>query len=409
MSISVNRGPTGSLCCRGMTSLQGASDVQDGRNLVLHEFAHQLDREDGAVDGAPLLDQRSQYVAWARVLNAEYERLKRDSWMGRPTVLDEYGTTDPAEFFAVATECFFEKPRVLEKRHPELYSELQIFYRQDPARLLPAGSLNAKVDCTSSQEVPMQIRSYQPGDELAQARIYNTAAGSLPGFKPAKPEEITRRFHAGDPIPTRCSTPPKTTKSSDTQCSAPTVVSVSHGVAGRRSGARTVARYGRRRDETARAHRGLGRLSRRLVARARFPAWTQLHPDSIHDQLRGRDVASPHARSAPADSTRHPAGTRLSCPIWPRSCPRTLASSMCPRSRTVLLGKPVLLFSGSPPRTERCRERRDSGRLAPGPRRPIRRPYQDRFLHALLSPRRLRYRAPAAQTSQRPVFLSLRG
>jgi MtfA peptidase len=115
-----------------------ASDVQDGRNLVLHEFAHQLDREDGAVDGTPLLDQRSQYVAWARVLGAEYERLKRDTWMGRPTVLDEYGTSDPAEFFAVATECFFEKPRVLEKRHPELYAELRSFYRQDPARLLPA-------------------------------------------------------------------------------------------------------------------------------------------------------------------------------------------------------------------------------------------------------------------------------
>jgi MtfA peptidase len=118
----------------------GASDPDDGRNLVLHEFAHQLDREDGTVDGSPLLEQRSQYVAWARVLNAEYERLKRDSWMGRPTVLDDYGTTDPAEFFAVATECFFEKPRVLEKRHPELYAELRSFYRQDPAKLLPVTS-----------------------------------------------------------------------------------------------------------------------------------------------------------------------------------------------------------------------------------------------------------------------------
>ncbi len=116
----------------------GASDPDDGRNLVLHEFAHQLDREDGVVDGTPLLEQRSQYVAWARVLNAEYERLKRDSWMGHPTVLDDYGTTDPAEFFAVATECFFEKPGALEKRHPELYAELRSFYRQDPARLLHA-------------------------------------------------------------------------------------------------------------------------------------------------------------------------------------------------------------------------------------------------------------------------------
>jgi MtfA peptidase len=115
----------------------GASDVQDGRNLVLHEFAHQLDRENGAVDGTPLLEERSQYVAWSRVLNAEFEQLRRDTWLRRATVLDDYGTTNSAEFFAVATECFFEKPRVLEKRHPKLYAELKSFYRQDPARLLP--------------------------------------------------------------------------------------------------------------------------------------------------------------------------------------------------------------------------------------------------------------------------------
>ncbi len=115
----------------------GASDFADGRNLVLHEFAHQLDREDGAFDGTPPLEERSHYTAWARVLSAEYEQLKRDTWLGRPTVLDEYGTIDPAEFFAVATECFFEKPRALEKRHPELYAELRSFYRQDPARLMP--------------------------------------------------------------------------------------------------------------------------------------------------------------------------------------------------------------------------------------------------------------------------------
>jgi Mlc titration factor MtfA (ptsG expression regulator) len=117
----------------------GASDIRDGQNLVLHEFAHQLDREDGEINGTPLLGQRSQYVTWGRVLNAEYERLKRESWLGRATVLDPYGTADPAEFFAVATECFFEKPRVLKKRHPKLYEELKSFYRQDPAGLLPAG------------------------------------------------------------------------------------------------------------------------------------------------------------------------------------------------------------------------------------------------------------------------------
>jgi Mlc titration factor MtfA (ptsG expression regulator) len=119
----------------------GASDIHDGQNLVLHEFAHQLDREDGAINGTPLLEQRSHYLAWGRVLNTEYERLKRDRRLGRATVLDDYGATDPAEFFAVATECFFEKPRVLRKRHPALYEELKTFYRQDPAQLLPSRSL----------------------------------------------------------------------------------------------------------------------------------------------------------------------------------------------------------------------------------------------------------------------------
>jgi Mlc titration factor MtfA (ptsG expression regulator) len=114
-----------------------ASDIHDGQNVVLHEFAHQLDGEDGLINGTPLLEQRSQYLAWGRVLSAEFERLIRDSRRGRRTVLDEYGATDPAEFFAVATETFFERPRVMRKRHPELYEELKTFYRQDPAQLLP--------------------------------------------------------------------------------------------------------------------------------------------------------------------------------------------------------------------------------------------------------------------------------
>jgi Mlc titration factor MtfA (ptsG expression regulator) len=109
-----------------------------GHNLVLHEFAHQLDMEDGAADGAPVLESRSQYARWAKTLGAEYERLRRDSALGRYSVLDDYGSLNPSEFFAVATECFFEKAGVLKKRHPALYDELKAFYRQDPARLVPA-------------------------------------------------------------------------------------------------------------------------------------------------------------------------------------------------------------------------------------------------------------------------------
>ncbi|SIO58271.1 hypothetical protein SAMN05444166_5615 [Singulisphaera sp. GP187] len=118
--------------------LSGAADIRDGQNVVLHEFAHQLDQEDGVADGAPILEHRSSYVAWARVLGSEYEQLRADEQQQRKTVLDTYGATNPAEFFAVATECFFEKPVQLRKKHPALYEELKEYYRQDPEQRLAA-------------------------------------------------------------------------------------------------------------------------------------------------------------------------------------------------------------------------------------------------------------------------------
>ncbi len=113
--------------------VRGARDAADGSNVVLHEFAHQLDQEDGVGDGAPLLPPTALRT-WARVLAAEYERLRQDAAAGRPSVLDAYGATNKAEFFAVATESFFERPVQLEREHPELYRQLQQFYGQDPAR-----------------------------------------------------------------------------------------------------------------------------------------------------------------------------------------------------------------------------------------------------------------------------------
>jgi Mlc titration factor MtfA (ptsG expression regulator) len=110
----------------------GASDANDGHNVVLHEFAHQLDQEDGTSNGAPILEHRSQYVAWARILGAEFEELQRDAEHGHPTDIDAYGATNPAEFFAVVSEAFFERPAALKTKHPALYEELQLFYRQDP-------------------------------------------------------------------------------------------------------------------------------------------------------------------------------------------------------------------------------------------------------------------------------------
>ena len=115
--------------------LSGAADIHDGHNVVLHEFAHQLDQESGMGDGAPALPRRSMYVAWARVLGHDFDQLVRDTAHHHRTLIDRYGATNPAEFFAVATETFFEKPRQLQSKHPELYLQLQQFYSQDPAAL----------------------------------------------------------------------------------------------------------------------------------------------------------------------------------------------------------------------------------------------------------------------------------
>ncbi len=110
----------------------GAVIHNDGKNVVLHEFAHQLDQEDGAADGAPILANRTRYRHWARVLGHEYDRLRYSAQAGRRSILDKYGATNPAEFFAVASETFFEKPEQLQNKHPELYEELKTYYHLDP-------------------------------------------------------------------------------------------------------------------------------------------------------------------------------------------------------------------------------------------------------------------------------------
>lgn len=112
---------------------QGAADPHDGHNVVLHEFAHQLDAEDGAMNGAPDLGRRSSYAAWAQALGAEYDELLERVAAHQPTDIDVYGANSPAEFFAVITEAFFETGGQLKREHPELYEVLRAFYRQDPA------------------------------------------------------------------------------------------------------------------------------------------------------------------------------------------------------------------------------------------------------------------------------------
>jgi Mlc titration factor MtfA (ptsG expression regulator) len=112
---------------------KGVGDFSDGHNVVLHEFSHQLDAESGSTNGAPPL-RRNSYKSWAKVFTENFESLKDRSLHGQRTVMDEYGTTNPAEFFAVATETFFEKPHQLYKRRPELYEELSQYYQIDPRK-----------------------------------------------------------------------------------------------------------------------------------------------------------------------------------------------------------------------------------------------------------------------------------
>jgi Mlc titration factor MtfA (ptsG expression regulator) len=112
--------------------LHGAVDMSDGQNVVLHEFAHQIDQEDGVADGVPILDHPQRYGNWTKVLDRDFEAFEERLSRRKKTVLDPYGATNKAEFFAVATETFFEKPRALKKRYPELYEMLRELYGLDP-------------------------------------------------------------------------------------------------------------------------------------------------------------------------------------------------------------------------------------------------------------------------------------
>lgn len=110
----------------------GARNIVDGDNVTLHEFAHQLDARDGDTDGVPLLPSENAYQTWAYVMGEHCTDFLDRVMHGEATVIDPYGATNPGEFFAVATETFFEKSHQLKAKRPELYAELQAFYRLDP-------------------------------------------------------------------------------------------------------------------------------------------------------------------------------------------------------------------------------------------------------------------------------------
>lgn len=130
--------------------LTGAADPHDGWNVVIHEFAHQLDSESGLTNGSPALPNRERQASWSRVMQREFDALVAAVGRGEEnTFLDPYGASDPVEFFAVVTEAFFEQGPELRAEHPPLYEELLAFYKVDTsawptARLRAAHGVGAK-------------------------------------------------------------------------------------------------------------------------------------------------------------------------------------------------------------------------------------------------------------------------
>ena len=102
-------------------------------NVVIHEFAHKLDMLDGVADGRPPLHAGMDGRAWHKAFDAAFEGLSDAVERGRDTWLDPYAAEHPAEFFAVISEAFFEDPRETRRRYPDVYAQLTLFYRQNPA------------------------------------------------------------------------------------------------------------------------------------------------------------------------------------------------------------------------------------------------------------------------------------
>lgn len=118
--------------------LNGTLNWTEGHNVVLHEFAHQLDSESGSNNGAPWLGDRASYQRWSEVLSRDFANLQVDAMYRQQSVLDHYGASSPAEFFAVATEAFFARPYEMASRHPQLFAEFLQYYRVDPRKWLAA-------------------------------------------------------------------------------------------------------------------------------------------------------------------------------------------------------------------------------------------------------------------------------
>ncbi|WP_286267855.1 zinc-dependent peptidase [Thalassotalea atypica] len=113
-------------------TIVGAEIPDDGQNVVIHEFAHQLDQENGKANGAPILGKAQSYAQWSAAFSTQFSLLQKQAAQGHPSLFDHYGASEPAEFFAVASEVFFERSQQFYAQFPTLYQQLREYYHVDP-------------------------------------------------------------------------------------------------------------------------------------------------------------------------------------------------------------------------------------------------------------------------------------
>jgi MtfA peptidase len=178
--------------------LQAGRNQMNGHNVVLHEFAHHLDGLDGEMEGTPPLVDRELERTWYRVTEAEYRRLVGSARRGEVTLLDHYGATNRAEFFAVASECFFERPHAMRSEHAELYAVLRGFFFQDPAEWLPDAAVTASEDDTTAAEQDRAADAAMLQSDDAEA-VFMFAAACMQEGRYDLAEEAAARVIELDP------------------------------------------------------------------------------------------------------------------------------------------------------------------------------------------------------------------
>jgi Mlc titration factor MtfA (ptsG expression regulator) len=142
--------------------LRGARHPEQGHNVVYHEFAHKLDMLDGAADGTPPLASSDQLAEWVAICSREFLRLRSLTEKGHKTFLDAYGAKNEAEFFAVVTEEFFDRPLSLQKHAPDLYHVLSAYYHQDPAERVKRTALFEEDTHASCSTTPDNCPAQSP-------------------------------------------------------------------------------------------------------------------------------------------------------------------------------------------------------------------------------------------------------